>query len=329
MRALAALVALLAVGLGTAASPPGQGDSRFNFGEVRQGRTVEHEFALRNDGDTPLRISGVRLSPALRLERMPATIPPGGSARLHVSLDTARVSGDYRGVLAVNVDGSASPREFAIEGRVVPPIEIRPLAAFFVSTTGGNAKSATLEVVNHERAPLDVAIERRPAVGDVSLEAVEPGRRYRLTLAVAANSPIGISDDRIELRTSDPLRPRLRVAVHVIVNGRVHTFPEAVDLGTVRLRDLRVAGPAPNGLSQTLMIYQAGGRDFRVTPSTNVPALEVTAQRGPRGDRVQLTVSLDASKAAAGPIDGAIVVTTNDPRFPRVTVPVYGVILAD
>ena len=104
---------------------------------------------------------------------------------------------------------------------------------------------------------------------------------------------------------------------------------EALSTAAESLRDLRVAGPAPNGLSQTLMIYQAGGRDFRVTPSTNVPALEVTSQRGPRGDRVQLTVSLDASKAAAGPIDGAIVVTTNDPRFPRVTVPVYGVILAD
>ena len=77
------------------------------------------------------------------------------------------------------------------------------------------------------------------------------------------------------------------------------------------------------------MVYQTGGRDFFVKSGSTVPGLELAAERGPQGDRVQITASLLSAKAAPGPIRGTIQLHTNDPTFPELTVRVTGEIVAD
>jgi hypothetical protein len=77
------------------------------------------------------------------------------------------------------------------------------------------------------------------------------------------------------------------------------------------------------------MVYQTGGRDFSITARSDIPGLRVQAERGPNGDRVQLTVSLAREKATPGPIEGTIRLTTNDPDFPEIRVPVRGAVLAE
>ena len=103
------------------AAPP----VRHDFGEMIQGEVVEHEFALENEGDAPMRIAGVQLTPPLALARTAANVPAKGRAMLKVKLDTAKVQGDYRGQLVVKLDGGVE-RAFEVAGKVVPPIEVVP-----------------------------------------------------------------------------------------------------------------------------------------------------------------------------------------------------------
>jgi len=51
------------------------------------------------------------------------------------------------------------------------------------------------------------------------------------------------------------------------------------------------------------------------------------SERGPKGDRYQVELSLDPEKNRAGPITGSIFISTNDHAFPRVVVPVSGQIV--
>lgn len=305
-------------------------DTRFHFGTVIQGGAVEHDFRLRNDGTAPLRIVGVQLTPPLQLARMPAVIPPGESGLLRLSLDTSRIEGEYQGQLLVMLAGTNEPRAFSVEGKVTPSIEILPHPAFFLSTARGTEKSAAVEIVNHESEPLGLtldpasAMEYRP-----TLEVLEPGRRFRLTVTVPGTAPAGRRSGRIELKSSNPARPTLLVGLHTIVRERVHTFPDSVDFGQLRMRDLRDRDGASAYASQTLMVYQTGGDGFSVSAHTALEGVELKVEPGPQGDRVQITASLAAAKLAPGPLAGTLRLRTNDPEFPELEVPVTGVILAE
>jgi hypothetical protein len=125
------------------------------------------------------------------------------------------------------------------------------------------------------------------------------------------------------LHTSNPTRPLLEVSANTYLRGRVYTFPDVVDLGAIRLADLKADRAR---LAQTLMVYQQNGSDIRVTFSTAAP-LTIRGERGPKGDRWQATVTIKDEELGPDPIRGSIVVGTNDREFPQFTVPVVGTIL--
>lgn len=306
------------------------GDTRFDFGTVLQGAVIEHAFPLRNEGAGPLRIAGVQLSPPLQLGRTPAVIAPGATGQLRLRLDTSAIEGDFSGELLVTLDDrTATPLAFALAGKVVPRVEILPRPAFFLSTSKGVAKSASVEIVNHDSEPLALALPTPPpAHYTARLQTVEAGRRYRLTVGIPAGAPAGRRSDRLELQSSSARTPVIPVGVNTLVRARVHTFPDVVDFGQLRLSELRDPGAAAFA-SQTLMVYQTGGRDFSLTGHSSVPGLAMHIERGPRRDRVQITASLLRDEVAPGPLHGTIHVRTNDPEFPELAVPVTGAIVAD
>ena len=77
-------------------------------------------------------------------------------------------------------------------------------------------------------------------------------------------------------------------------------------------------------LAQTLMVYRKGNDRFEVGVRSDLEVLDLHAERGPLGDRWQVTVALKPGLLKTGPVNGSIVIETNDPEFPRLRVPVTG-----
>ena len=75
------------------------------------------------------------------------------------------------------------------------------------------------------------------------------------------------------------------------------------------------------------MVHQKGGADFKVQLSTDIPGLRLKSERGPKGGRYQVEITLISEKALVGPMKGSIIIYTNDAEFPRVVVPVSGQIV--
>lgn len=328
---LAGALACLGLARAEGAKPGSCAECQFNFGTIVQGAVLEHQFPLRNDGNQPLHIAGVQLSPPLQLAKMPAVIPAKGIAMLKLSMDSSNLEGEFSGQLIVMLsDPLAKPRVYSLAGKIAPSIEILPLPAFFVSTSKGVAKSATLEIVNHQREPIDLRIKSPPAVNyQMKLQAVEPGKRFRLTITVPANAPAGRTGGNLELKSSSAARPIIQIGVNTNVHERVYTFPDSVDFGRLAMSELRSGKVAQLGAVQTLMVYQTGGKNFGLKASASLRGMGLAAERGPQGDRVQITASLIANKVQPGPIRGTIKLQTNDPEFATLTVPVTGEIVAD
>jgi hypothetical protein len=71
------------------------------------------------------------------------------------------------------------------------------------------------------------------------------------------------------------------------------------------------------------MVYQEGGKNFRISAQTDLPFLQLsTLQAQPSRDRYELRAAMVPERLKAGNVNGAIVIVTSDPEFRRLTIPV-------
>ena len=323
-RAIAFLAssALIAVSAASEAPKAVFPEASFEFGEAMSGAVVERNFVVKNEGSAPLVIQKVAMTTPLLVTRMSHEVAPGAEGTIHFKLDTANLAGKFKGAMVVFLNDPALPQAvLAFEGTVVPAIELSPMRAFFVAGLRGLGGRAAIEIVNREPAPLVLERTQHPTERfTTELETLEPGQRYRLTLTLKPDGPGGRAADTILIRTSSKTIPSLRVAANTYLYEKVHTFPDVLDFGTLRAAD---AGHE----ALTLMIYQEGGSDFQVKLSSDVSALDLKYERGPKGDRYQATISLDPNKVKAGSLNGVLLIDTNDPTFSKLSVPISGRIL--
>jgi hypothetical protein len=304
-------------------------ETRFDFGRAMYGTVVEHDFRLKNEGSATLKIVKANMTPPLLVTRMPRELAPGGEGLIHFKLDTAALRGPFKGQITVFLNDADLPEaDLSFEGVVIPPVEVSPLPAFFVASPRGKETSASLEIINHEPQPLNIVKIEHPTDGFTTvLETLQPGQRYKLTLILKPQGPSGRKTEPITVATSSHAQPTLEIIANTFLHERIYTFPDSVDLGAIPISQIRKNPDLLSVLAQTLMVYQEGGSDFRATLRTDLPGLKLKWERGPKGDRYQTTITLDPDNVHAGSYKGLLLIDTNDPTFPKLTVPISGQIL--
>jgi len=304
-------------------------ETRFDFGRAMYGSVVEHDFCVKNEGSAALKIVKASMTSPLLVTRMPRELAPGGEGMIHFKLDTAALSGPFKGQITVFLNDPDVPEaDLTFEGVVIPPVEVSPLPAFFVASLRGKETSASLEIINHEPAPLRILkVDQASERFTTNLEIIEAGRRYKLTLILKPNGPGGRKTEPITIGTSSEVQPTLEITANTFLHERVYTFPDSVDLGAIPFSQIRKNPGLLSILAQTLMVYQEGGSDFRATLHADLPALKLKWERGPKGDRYQTTIALDPDKVQVGSYRGLLLIDTNDPTFHKLTVPISGQIL--
>jgi hypothetical protein len=324
---LAALMAAATVVQAEVAARPPQA---LDLGRVLTGEAVERTVSVVNPGPSPLHLDKVSLSQGLRVVSMSRVIEPGGEGALRVRFDPSGLRGHYEGEISVHTSEPEGPRVIDVLADVVAPIEFLPRPVFFVAAIRGQASSANIEIASNEAEPLQIEMQ---AAGDdhftTQLQTLEAGRRYRLTLSMQQDAPAGRHAETIRLHTSSKAMPLIRIEANTLMRERVYTHPDAVDLGSIPLSVIIGSPDAPARLAQTVMVYQAGGRDFRVSASTDVPGLAIRSAAGPQGDRHQMTLVMDSRQVKAGPIRGTLRLDTNDDQWRSVEIPITGAIVDD
>ena len=300
----------------------------FDFGTIGVEEDWQHSFEFENKGSAALEIKDINLTPPLVVTKMPVHVPPGQRGTFTVRLETPRDNGDFRGAVVVNFKGEASePLVFWVMGKIARPIEFDPMPVFFVSTQRGQEKTSAIEIINHESDPFEIMrVENTSPRFAVETETLEPGRRYRLSLTMKGDGPAGRMTDTITVVTSSRAHPFIEIRANTNLNERVHAFPDAIDFGTISTDSLKSGSQAVEALSTSLMVYQDGGKDFRVIGETDVPFLQLSTFQADLKDRYEIRLTLIPEKLKSGPVKGSIVILSNDQEFPRMTIPVKAVI---
>ena len=327
LRIIVVLLALVCIP-GSHGQSQAPGKQAFDFGTIGLEEDWQHTFQFTNNGSTALEVRDVNLTPPLVVTQMPARVLPGQRASVTVRMETPRDRGDFEGAVAVNFKGEApKPVVFRVTGKIVRPIEFDPMPIFFLSTLRGQEKTASIEIVNHEADPFEILrAEYNSPRFTVETETLEPGRRYRLSLTMKGDGPAGRMADTITVVTSSRSHPFLEVRANTNLNERVHAFPDSIDFGTISTSSLKARTQAPEELAVSVMVYEDGGRDFRIAAETDVPFLRVSTSQANLKDRFEIRLILVPEKLRSGSVAGSVVIYTNDPEFQRLTIPVQAAI---
>jgi hypothetical protein len=296
----------------------------YDFGVAGFDDEVTHRFEFANPGAERLEISRIRLTPPLLATKATAMIPPGGRGSVKVRLGTPREKGPYQGIVVVQFRNAGVPdRVFRVSGTVRPAVDVEPHAAFFVAVERGQSKRSSVDIVNYDTEPLRIiGVEHAGARSSTQLETLEPGRRYRLWLEVQGSGAAGKLTETIRVFTDHRRHAVLQVQANTLLRERVYSFPDRLDLGVIQIRRIERDPAVAEFLGQTLMVYCKGADDFRLTADTDVPFVSLHAVRSRFQDRYQIELRLIPERLQPGTTAGSIILSTNDPQFPRLVVPV-------
>jgi hypothetical protein len=220
---------------------------------------------------------------------------------------------------------SAGQNQIVIPGFAAEGIDFKPLPVIFATVNRGGTQEVSLEITNHRATPLKIGEIVNPSERFTArVETLEEGKRFRLIVTLKGEGAAGKQQHILELKTNLEDTPVFKIPVNTFVREKVRTFPDSVFMGRYPISEIRGNLAIAKQRAQILMVYREGIPKFEITVTSDIPYLKITSERGPDGDRYENTIWIDPDLAKAGPIKGNIIIKTNDPDFPKLTVPVWG-----
>jgi hypothetical protein len=323
----------LAVAVGLCPSPAQSepraafGPTQHDFGSVRRGERVVWIFRLRNGGDTPLAVTSVRFSMPGMTARLPGEVESGGDGSIALEWATDHVQGNVRGVTVVETnDPSARSITLVLAGTVHAPLDVEPIPAVFLSSFRDENVHRELMLRSNQPAPVTMRLGAHGgAPYTASLEPVEPGKTWRLTVKPARGQPPGRYEDTLRIECDDPAIGRIRLPVHVFIKPDVYANPDEIDFGEVPLIRIRQQPEALRFLEQFVLVKKREGTLRLRGIRSDIGALDLRATPSSTESRtVRIDAGLRLEALRPGTLEGTSWIDTDDPEFPRLTVRVRG-----
>jgi hypothetical protein len=301
---------------------------QYDFGTVRQGDIVVHTFTLPGAAAALSAIDRVDLSHAGMSARFSPRVQAGRSASVTVTWDTGRVMGPVEGQAVVRwADQSRAALTLTLKGTVRPVIEVLPYPAVFFSVYRDESAEQMITILNRDDVPLHIS--RVEAAGEhftARLREVRPGREYQVVVAVPSGGEPGRYLEALFLHTGHPTRPRVPIAVNVLIKRDVYANPEVVDFGEVSLDEIRRSPSLLDLLTQTFLVKRRGGPFEIRSVRSDLVALRIAKSPDGPSQTFRFDVALDPARLERSALNGAIRLETSDPAFPEVIVPVRAVL---
>ncbi|MEW5900390.1 MAG: DUF1573 domain-containing protein [Acidobacteriota bacterium] len=196
-------------------------ETSWNFGKVKQGDLLKHEFVFTNEGDGTLVIkkvsttcgcTGVLLSDD--------EIAPGKQGKLEVKFDTRGYGGQVSKLIFVDSNDPAEPQKQLevradIETPPSPKIEINPYNYDAGLMVEGEEIKANLLVMNKGELELKVELNHRSATFFVGGKPaptplkIAAGKETAVEVRIPAQNRTGIIREYVLIKSNDPMRMTL------------------------------------------------------------------------------------------------------------------------
>lgn len=294
-----------------------------DFGIVPQGKILEVKFEIVNEGTEKLVIKAVRPTCGCTVAEFDKEIAPNRAGWIRAKVDTTAFTGPItKSILVMTNDPETPTVTLVVKANVRPYLEVvpRPLVRF--NTVRGESVSQEVFVVTDDATDFEVTGVKASVpfitgtVRKLDEDELVPGKykvQYGVKLTLAPDAPAGPLNADVIVQTTHPKAKELKVKVFGVVRSLLHVTPSEIQFGTVQAsakqgRNVIVVNNRKEPLSVTAVTVEDPDFEAAVLPIEE-------------GKRYQVTVTIKPD-AKPGKHDTVLVVTTSDPEFKELRIPV-------
>jgi len=294
----------------------------YDFGKIRAGIDVLHDFWFTNTGTGPLEILAVRPScGCTQAGSYDHIVQPGQSGKIPLKVNPGNMTGPVAKNITImtNASGPGATVTLTMKGELWQIVQVTPQNAYFgkilvsEAATATNSQVVTITTNNGAIATIGEVKSSNPVFkGEVT--EVEPGTKYSLKVSLVPPLKEGNNYGTIEVQTGIPEMPKVTLTATALVAPELEISPNQVAV----MSTSKVAMKRPIIVRNNNIKTKMTLTDLVCTnPTVAVEAKEVTA-----GQVWQIMVDLPANYAKAGTEPDMITFVTDKPGFELVKVPI-------
>ena len=214
-------------------------EKSFDFGNINQGEIVTHEFTLKNEGTSPLKIDKVKASCGCTAAA-PDTeeLEPGESAKIKVKFDSHGRKGVQKKYVYVFTDDPEMPQmrlffttNIVLEGQMEskntnsPNLSMNIKEVDFGEVVEGEVKSTQLSMLNKGNSDLiisDVKVSCDCTVASLSTKNLSPNEVGFLNIQFDSKGRFGEITRTVTLYTNEKNNPEetIVISANVVKGGK-------------------------------------------------------------------------------------------------------------
>jgi hypothetical protein len=221
---VALLATLLTAAAAFAAPELSVDKGTYNFGTITQGKKVQHDFVIKNTGDSVLQIKEVSVSCGCTAAKpSSSTILPGKSAEIQVTFDSTSFSGKVEKTVTVISNAGKNPSyTFNIEGNILEQLQVSPHQVSLGQLNQGATKQAVVSVTNRSGSSVKLvsatfsssSLDAKTAIKKAELK---PGETGTVQLSVTARPDAKVLSGYLHIVTNHPQKKEITVPVYASV----------------------------------------------------------------------------------------------------------------
>ncbi len=291
-----------------------------NFGRVKAGTEIKHDFWFTNTGTGPLEILRVKPScGCTQAGQHDRVVLPGETGKIPIRVDSNKLPKESRKSIAVftNCPGEQAQVSIEIVGEVWKPVEVAPTTCAFGRITQDALKTQALvrkvTITNNTEKPANIINVRSDSPAFVAeVKPIQDGKTFELSVSVAGPVSAGQNSAEIELETGVEESPTLKIPVHLFVSLPVDVTPAKLSLPS----------PRSSVFTGRLYVRNNAADPVKVTGvEASNPALKVAVEEMKVG--MMYRVNVDVPPDYRSPAHGdSVTIRTSSPDVPVLTVQV-------
>ncbi len=200
-----------------------------SFGKKSDFERFRHTFIVKNTGDLTLKIADVSSTcGCAKVKVSSKTVPPGETSNIDVEIILA----GYRGMLDKHVSLKTNDPENPVlklymRGEVIPSLAIEPRHLFFRKLDLTKSALLSSSITYNVKTQFLGSVESDADFLEVSLETLEPGRKYRVTAKTLP--PLSAAHSRATVFVKDTQGRRLfTIPVWLQMESKLHVAPVSI-----------------------------------------------------------------------------------------------------
>jgi len=217
----------------------------WDFGKVKQGEVLSHEFVFANEGDATLVIQKVSTTCGCTAALVSAEkIQPGKEGRIEIKFDTRGYGGQVRKLIYVDSnDPGGTHRQLEVAADIeIPPsprIDLDPFNFDAGLVVEGEEVKANLKIMNKGELELKVEFNHRSATflsggkpAPVPLK-IAAGKEVTVEVRIPTQSRTGVVREYVLVKSNDAMRATLSL----YLSGYIISREQLKDL-FIRYKDI-------------------------------------------------------------------------------------------